>query len=649
MNIASQIISHKSNLNRYDPDSQDAGNMSIVQATLICDKYLQMTKDDLNLDTGFRAELVTALRVLMHETQSLMPILGHLLHIRRAPITKDMAPMFHSLFNLVVPPRMLLRYARQIGKSTSMAGKTIIMSSTNPEFKTLTVTPQYEITRKYSANVVKPLLEYSPISSHVLDTSCERNVLQRTLANRSMLFFGYAADVQGADRIRGVSADRTHYDEVQDMDPDVIPIVSSTMDRSKWRLEDFSGTPKTLDNLQDILWARSSQAEWLIPCGCGYTNVPTTEADLGKMMVTTGLSCAKCGKLVNACAGYWKHFNPSKAIEFPGYHLSQPIMPFHYENKRNWKELMDAVEGKAHISIAELKNEKFGESCDVGQKLVTKTDLIRASRPEMSMEYNKARARAKHFMIVAMGVDWGGRGVTGESLTKVSIIGMHPDGKVDVLYGEVLSALGDEAAEVARTITIFMDFGCALYSHDAGGSGGMRDILLVQRGFPANRIMPFMYTSSWVNSVVTFHAATLDRPRDYWALDKSRSLALQAQLIKTQWIRFPRWEESEELLSDYLALIEEKSESRTRGDLYLIRRQPGLSDDFAHATNFACAALFHTQDNWPRLYETDKYRLSLEDARSIDPWQVGDATNVKEWDKEDKMPTVNADGDEILE
>jgi len=156
-------------------------------------------------------DIIAASVCIVNETDSLIPVLGSMIHVRQKPFTDGMFPQFHPLFNLSLTPRSILKTARQVGKSSSFAAKTIMLSAMIPFFQTLTVTPQYEMTRRFSSNYVRPLIEYSPIAPAMVDTKCEKSVLQKTFINQSMMHFSFA--FLDADRVRGIPADRVHADE----------------------------------------------------------------------------------------------------------------------------------------------------------------------------------------------------------------------------------------------------------------------------------------------------------------------------------------------------------------------------------------------------------------------------------------------------
>jgi len=53
------------------------------------------------------------------------------------------------------------------------------------------------------------------------------------------------------------------------------------------------------------------------------------------------------------------------------------------------------------------------------------------------------------------------------------------------------------------------------------------------------------------------------------------------------------------LVADFLALVENKTESRLGGDIYTSTRNTLLTDDFAQAVNLGACALWHVCQAWP--------------------------------------------------
>ena len=498
--------------------------------------------------------------------------------------------------------------------STSLAAHGVVFSNAVPFFKTLYITPRFEQIRRFSNNYVRPFVDLSPIKSQWSGTSTENSVLQRSFKNNSMMLFSFA--LLDADRVRGVSADRVCIDEVQDMDPDHIPIIQETMSYSRWGTSYYTGTPKTLDNLIYGLYKRSSQAEWFIPCeSCKHWNIPALEHDLDAMIgdynihiseKQPGTVCAKCRKPVNPRHGRWVHRFPDRRWQFAGYHVPQLILPLHFADPEKWSTLLLKREGYGNMTQAQFYNEVMGESVDTGQKLVSETDLKAACILEWENKKEPAPVCFKNLSSYThriLAIDWGGGGEAGISFTVLSVMGFRPDGTIDVIWAKRLLIGGDHLAEAVECMKWSNLFNCDFVAHDYTGAGTVRETVMVQAGFNLDRVMAMRLVRSAAQDLLVYKPPTEINHRAHYSLDKTRSLLYTCQAIKLKQVRFFQYDrisqEMPGLISDFLALVENKADSRTSSDIYTITRNVLLTDDFAQAVNLGCAALWHINNAWP--------------------------------------------------
>lgn len=545
---------------------------------------------------------------------SLEPLLPLVLNLNGKPYTLENHYPFSPLFRCLTPKNQVWCTGRQVSKSTSLAAHGVVVANSIPFFKTLFITPLYEQIRRFSNNYVRPFIDQSPVKSLWSGTSTENSVLQRSFKNNSMMLFSFA--LLDADRVRGVSADRVCIDEVQDMDPDHVPIIQETMSYSRWGTMYFTGTPKTFDNLIYGLYKRSSQAEWFIPChSCKHWNIPALEHDLDAMIGPwsehisekyPGTVCAKCRKPVSPRHGRWVHRYPDRRWQFAGYHVPQIILPLHFADPDKWTTLLLKREGFGNMTPAQFYNEVMGESIDTGQKLVSETDLKKAcmlqwenkKEPDPKCYQNLMKYRHR-----VLAIDWGGGGEEGVSFTAIAVMGFLPDGKIDVLWGKRLLIGGDHLQEAIECMKWCTKFKCDLVAHDYTGAGTVRETVMVQAGFNLDRVMAMRLVRSAAQDIIVFKEPTPINHRQHYSLDKTRSLLYTCQAIKMQQIRFFQYDWSSQdapgLIADFLALVENKTESRLGGDIYTITRNTLLTDDFAQAVNLGACALWHVCQAWP--------------------------------------------------
>ena len=468
---------------------------------------INIPSDDPNYINNHYSSFINSLQTLYksNKLESLVPVLPLLLRLKGQPYSLHRHFPMEPLFSLTLPKKFLVKSGRQVSKSTTLAAQGIIQGATLPYFSALHIAPRWEQIRRFSNNYVRPFLINSPLRA-TLQKEGEQSVLQRTFKNGSALHFSFA--FLDADRVRGHSADIVRYDEIQDIDITFIPIINETLSASDYALEQYAGTPKTFDNTIEALWGESSQAEWVIRCRCGRWNVACVTEDLLKMIQKPGLSCAKCGLLLDAAAGHWEHRVLSRRYSFPGYHVPQAIMPMHYEpnpftkQREKWHTLWSSKES---MDKAKFYNEKLGESCDVRVSLVSQGDLQNASvLRHDNRDIKEAVKRIGEYPTRTMGIDWGGGGKDGVSYTAIAIMGHNSDGRADLLYGERLNNIADPAEEAAIILRYFAAFRCSLVGHDFGGAGSIRETLMIQSGFPMDQIFPASYVVASAAPIVSY-------------------------------------------------------------------------------------------------------------------------------------------------
>lgn len=565
--------------------------------------------------------------------RTLIDLLPFVFSLRGQPYDIKNHFVFEPFYRLDQPRRTVWKTGRQVAKSTNLAAQGVLQSVVIPYFNTLFVTPLYEMIRRFSGDYVRPFIEQSPVKPLWSDTTTDNSVLQRSFKNHSKMYFSFA--FLNADRTRGITASKLAIDEMQDMHWDLIGVLREVLSaQTVHGYEQYTGTPKTLDNTAHNLWVRSSQAEWVIRCGCGKWNVPALEHDLMQMIgpwrydineASPGVICAnpKCRKPVSPREGAWQHAYPSRRLEFPGYHVPQIIMPTHYAHPHKWATLLGKQQDTLTMTYAQFLNEVCGESCDIGAKLVTQTDLLKAATLHPNVK-EEALKHVNEYVMRVLACDWGGGGKDETSYTVYAVLGLLPDGKIDVIYGERSYNPFDHVGEAQIAINLVDQFQCRLLAHDYDGSGSLRETLILQRGFPLNRIVPIAYIGPCRGAPMRHVAATDRHPRNHYQVDKTRALLLVCHQLKTQQLRFFKYDfidpDRPGLLHDFLALIEEKINSRAGSDVYTIQRNPERTDDFAQAVTYGCCTLWHSGGRgWPRLVESSGLRASARAFEATSP------------------------------
>ncbi len=562
------------------------------------------------------------------------PLLPLVLTLDGKPYSLANHFQFETLFYTRMPKSMVLKTGRQVGKSTVGSAHGVITCTSIPYFRTLYITPLFEQVRRLSNNYVRPFVEQSPVRALWTGTNTENSVLQRSFRNYSMMQFSFAS--LDADRVRGIRSDKVVIDEVQDMDRDLIPIIKETMSASPWAISQYSGTPKTPDNTIEGLWLMSSQAEWCIPCkACGKLNIASVKHDLENMIGpmkedmsedNPGTICAKCSKTIHPKQGRWIHRYPERRFQFAGFHVPQPIMHIHYSEPAKWAELLAKREGYGNYTPEKYMNEVLGESCGTGVQLVSMEELQQAcvlQHPNAPREPASCATNLSKYRYRVLAIDWGGGGEEGVSLTVATVLGITPTGVIDVLWGRRLMTPHDHLAEAQQCLAYFSTFNCSFVAHDYTGAGALRETFLCQAGVPYDRIIPIQYVRAAASKIMSVVKPTANNPRTYYRVDKTRSLLTTCAAIRMKRIRFFKYDykstDDPGLIHDFLALTEQKTETRVGSDMYTITRNPHLSDDFAQAVNIGACGLWYTTNSWPVFNVPSKFVITDEIEKALNP------------------------------
>ena len=412
------------------------------------------------------------------------------------PFSLEHYPMHVALYDGNYK-RIQLKMARQTAKSMSSAAFMIAESVGIPFFKSYYISPSQEQTRAFSHTRIGKMLNYSPLLRKLFASQEQiNNVMLRMLKNGSEMKFSFASD--DPDRARGYSADRTIFDEIQDiLYTEVVPVIESAMDNSKkGAYSIYAGTPKGMENSVEFLWSVSTQSEWCMRCdACGKSTFIDSMAALG----LKGPECLNCRGLLNPRRGRWVDMKPGAKIK--GFHISRPIMPENVpaawpigplrdEAQKLWVERVLDKMAEPPLGYGEIKflNEVIGVSSGTGTRLLEEADLIRLCTPNCGeKDYEMQRIpQAGHLdgiNATFMGVDWSGgggevKGTEGlvKSRTVVWVYGQTYDMRLKCLYYKIFPT-GHQYSWVEEVKDIFNHYNCVMGVGDAGEGTIANDLL----------------------------------------------------------------------------------------------------------------------------------------------------------------------------
>jgi hypothetical protein len=528
------------------------------------------------------------------------------------------------VFKLLQPAETTLMCARQLGKSTSVAGAAILRCGMIRGFTTLIVQPRADQITRFDHTILSPMLRGCALTAPIFDKGGMRNVASKQFPSGGFIHLDYA--FLSPERIRGYSGVACLVlDEAADIEWSFVPVIQEVLSASrKYGFTIYSGTPKSTDGTIGRSWAASSQGEWVVPCGCGKENIGSVGHDLIGMIGKLGLVCAKCGASLDTRLGRYVHAFPARVAEHAGYHVSQAVHPLHCERASKWRALLRKMDGPACYSRLRFYNEVLGEPLDEASRLLAPDDIRRAAEGGLAGTEAAALANARRFAGYVMGVDWSGGGGT-DSTTAVAVCGFSPaTDSIECVMALKLPQGMPPEEEARRLFELFTRLGCLFVAHDYTGAGFVRETLLRQAGVPTDRIVPYTYVCSPLADIVRFHEAAAGSARFSYSLDKARSLAVLCTAIKSLGVRLPKSRDdmaADPVVADLLALVENPKELPRGSLLYLIDKRPGMSDDFAHALNYACTCVWYTRQAYPRLDTRpppDEEELRMADPTMVD-------------------------------
>ena len=303
----------------------------------------------------------------------------------------------------------------------------------SPNYHNLYVAPTGNQVSVFSTDKLNGAYYNSPIiKKHYLNTKTKSQIFYKEYNNNSKTYLRSA--FHSADSIRGISADMTTLDEIQDILSDHVSVIEQCMSHSlaKWKdMKDhipnlpmhmfnakiYSGTPKTVENTLENYWEKSTQNEWLIKClHCNKWNY-INEYNVGE----TCLICNKCDRPIFYEDGMWVSMNPSGFIQ--GYRLPQIVLNWINDrtNPKVWQ--INVIHTRATYSTEKFYNEILALPYANAKNPLSRANIMSACKDYKVMD-EPDKVMIKDYKLFA-GIDWGkGDTASGTSYTTLAIGGV---------------------------------------------------------------------------------------------------------------------------------------------------------------------------------------------------------------------------------
>jgi len=440
---------------------------------------------------------------------------------------------------------------RQVSKSTTLASKMVLHAVTHPRSSQIYVAPLQDQAEVFSMQRLKDFLIDSPIirDGFFSGQGMVDQVFRKQLTNSSIIACGYAQ--RTADRLRGRSVGNLYLDEVQDIMPEVIPVLKEMAFRVKEPSFWYCGTPKTTSNNMEAMRAKSTGNEWAVRCpatGCKKWNYKWTEKNIGN----TGIICEYCGQPLNTDHGQWikarsLDFEKGKdsKVTMESYRIPQLIVRPIMSIPRKWIELLDKLRS---YSTELFYNEVLGLPYDSAAQPVTLEQLRKCCNPDRPNAIPNPDDPTVPPLVVS--VDWAFVGINSFTVVMVGGWSQFPN-KFEVYYYKVYK--GSETNplfQIDDILRIFHQCKARLIAADYG-CGQVQNISLVN-AVGEDRVAQFLHSG--------FNASGRKQARAKWEpVTRKWHTARTAVLtdvfehIKKVQVTFPRAQECDEMFDHILA------------------------------------------------------------------------------------------------
>lgn len=492
----------------------------------------------------------------------------------KGPFTLVDRPFAFSMFQLNPGGTTTIRAGRQIGKSTSLSARELILAEVIPGWSSLYITPRHEQLQTFAYKLDEMERKFRFFEP-------PQNLYLKRLKNFSKIKLIYA--LTSADSARGNTADELLFDEYQNFDVNLELELKQIQVASDYPVTVYAGTSLTTDTALEARYENSSRGVWLIRCGCGKEVNMGDKKDALDSVQAKGLACPKCSRTLNPREGRWLHESDTMLrAGHLGFHVPQTIVPYFTENPVRWNEIyrtkMDSEENK-------FLQEVVGIPTSEGARELTLKNIEDICT--INLREAQAKARTGKYLMVVSGCDWGGSDFLPSAKTKLSftvhtVIGVNHDRTIDIIYFKRYE--GMEYKQIAADI---------MFNHKALKAEAIASDYGVGQYY--NNYLRENMTNVSKHIIFAYSApstAPVGRPDDAnmynkLSLNRTESITSLFDAVKSKRIRCFSWELAKQFLLDFTNLYRNPSESASGITTFSYRRHGSKADDCLHAVNFA--------------------------------------------------------------
>lgn len=500
--------------------------------------------------------------------------------------------------------------------STYLGNRILVYSVAYPGYKTLYVSPSSIQTKTFSKDRLANPIETSPFFRAFAKAGGVQNVLEMEFGNQSKITLRSA--FLSADRCRGIAAYKLCIDEFQDILPEHLPVIEPCTSHApeNLRVRLYTGTPKSFDNNMEFFRngytagkPNSTVGEWMVPCDhCGVKSGYRHWQSLGERNIKKeGLSCERCGGLLNPQHEDAQWVHQQEDGEFESYRIPQLMVPW-----RSWGAIWRDY---CNFPKAKFYNEVLGLSMDDHNRPLSMMDIRACCDPRVPMFKMDAFRPGRWHEPIWAGIDWGSGTTSYTVLTLATYIG----GIFTIFFMQRFTGmLLDVEEQILHILREMRRFNVAIVGTDFGYGSVYNDQLIRKLG--RDRVAVYQHLGR-VTQKVAFDAKV-----QRFKVFRSLVMADFINMIKRKNIRFPRWEDMREpFAQDFCNITAHLSE--TQQQVIYSHRQDRPDDSF-HSALYAFLAstinrprpdvlrpLHDSYKQGPVLYVPDTYNQGLRGIR----------------------------------